>query len=611
MTRNYFKVFSSALLAFAILISCSSVSQAQEDSLSLKERLKQHIQYLASNELQGRFPGSPGDKMAADYIIGQYKRIGLKPPADGFKQVFQVPTGLEPTSESNVFFNVIIPRPGIPKDKLPKVKRNWELWKDWVPSVFSKSGTVSGELLFAGYGISAPELNYDDYAGVDANGKIVIAFTNSPDKEEEESPFAPYEGMYKKAQNAKKHGAVAILFIKIKGDSASIFDPLTNVTVGEKADIISMQVNRYSIAKFFPRKRALFPLEQRIDKKRQPESFVLPNTEVHITVGLQDKTDPTANIIGMVEGTDPALAGEYIVIGANHDHLGKVDKTIRRLFYKPTILNGADDNASGVAGLIELASAIKRRPMPRPVMFVCFGGEEMGLVGSQYFMQNPPIPKENIIAMLNLNMIGRISDDRLSIYGTDTSPLFGNILDTMQIISDLEYAGAVDNTEKGDHEIFYKANIPVLMFSTGIHEDWKGPSDTWNKIHYNGMTEVLDYIEGMVRRIGSAPKPSFNAVADIYAEKPSEAGKPGPWLGIIPETYDSELIVKGFKSGSPARRNIKRGDKILKLNDIEIKNYFDLVFAIKDMQPGETVSVEVLREEEEEPKVFEIKLGEK
>ena len=320
---NIMKTFFKYVICSAFLIMSLCLSASAQDSVIVnKEKMKEAVKFLASDELKGRFPGTEGMKAAADYIENQFKSAGLAPLSGSYRQNFNVTTALKPGDSNQVIFETVILRPGIPKEKLPKMKQPWKVGEDYVPLAFSENGTCNGELAFVGFGISAPDLNYDDYAGIDVNNKIVVMISDSPDGERKDGEFAKYSDMRYKATNARNKGAVGIIWVRIQGDSMNVFERLEYKNIGKNTGIIAIHAWRQSISKFFPKKESLISLEEEIIRTRKPKSMIIPFSTVSMRVDLKDIPSETSNIYGLIEGTDSKLKDEYIVIGAHYDHLG-------------------------------------------------------------------------------------------------------------------------------------------------------------------------------------------------------------------------------------------------------------------------------------------------
>ncbi len=576
---------------------------AQEEEKSSYERLKEHVEYLAATEMKGRFPGDDGCKKAEKYILDKFKSYGLEAPSGGYLQEFQAATGLKPGEKCNTYFDVLIPRPGLPKDMWKSRKRSWKLGEDWYPSGFSAEGTVSGKMCFVGYGITAPELEYDDYKGINVEDKICIMLTNSPEGFEMDGDFADYTGYNYKVQNAKEHGAKGIIFIKINSDSANVFNPLAMYNVKKGTGIVAIQANRTSTAYFFPRDKKLFPIEQRLMENREPESFEIPDTKCHITVDLEDKMDPTNNVVGIVKGTAPQMSQQYIVVGAHYDHIGIQELKNRVLFSKAKIYNGADDNASGTAGLLELARNIAKQPLKRSVVFAAFSGGEMDRKGAKHYLTNPAVPLENTAAMINLDMIGRMNDDRIYIFGMKSSPQFVRVIDSLEIINKINTGLSQKSIGMSDHVPFFQNGIPVMLLTTGMHEDYHTPQDIPRKIHYRGLDKNAGIAESVVRALGNGyEKPQFVKVDDITANKEPVGETKEIRIGIVPG-LDSEVegcVVKELEAGSPASKaKIKKGDIITHYNGEKVENYYWLILQMRKLDADEAAKLSVKRGEEE------------
>ncbi len=598
--KNKYHNFS--MLAFLLLFISGNFTYLYSQPIESLNRMKESVKYLASDELKGRFPGTDGIEKAAVYIEDAFKKYGLKNFNNSFRQEFKVTNALEFGTENNVVFETIIQRPGIPKDKLPRAKQNWAISQDYVPLAFTENNSVSGEIAFVGFGISAPELNYDDYAGIDVKDKIVILISDNPDISKKDSPFLQYSSIRYKATNARNKGAIGIIMVKIQGDSMNVFERPEYVNIGKNSGIVAIQAWRQSISKFFPKNQSLIELENKIVASKKPSSLILPNIYVNIQADLKDIKSSTYNIIGYVEGTDSKLKDEYIVVGAHYDHLGYGGPTSMKTGGgKPQIHNGADDNASGVASMLELAKLVAENPLKRTVIFVSFSGEEMGLLGSSYFVNHLPIELNKISTMINLDMVGRMKKNELTVFGTSTAHNLTTIIDSLDLIDTVAIIKASDAYGPSDHASFVMKNIPVLMFFTGLHEDYHKPSDDWDKINFPGMVWATNYVYSVLETLGNnAERPIFHKQEAAIPEKNTERehGYGDVWFGIIPNFEESPLGCKisGASPGSPAdKAGMKPDDIIVKINDITIKNLHDFMYEVRSHKAGDVLNVTVLR----------------
>lgn len=586
-------------------------TSAKEELNQTALNAQEHVKYLASDELEGRYPGTPGIEKAKDYILNQFKNMNLKPINGKNTQSVDVTVGYELGEGNQVYFNVIIPKPGVPIEMSRPIKKPWDLPKDWMPVSLSENGEIEAPMVFVGYGISAKDLKYDDYSGIDIKNKIAVVLSNSPDGEKQETEFAQYTSYRYKASNAREHGAIGVIFVKIQGDSANVFEPLDCDRFERNTGVIAIQVNRNRIAEYFP-KNCLYPTELEINKTRQPKSFELPNAKIHIKVALKDKIVKTDNVFGIIEGTDPKLKDEYIVVGAHYDHLGWGGPTSAYRGKKPMIHNGADDNASGVSAVIEAARAISQNPLRRSVIFVAFTAEELGILGSTAFANNPPVDIGKIVMMINLDMVGRLKDNNIHIIGTGSSPIFDSIIneldaaDTLTVIKSESPLGASDQTA------FYLKNIPSIFFFTGVHLDYHKPTDDWDKLNYPGISKVVDFLVKTLNKFGNLDeRPPFHKVIESTPPQEGSSNKSGSkvWFGIIPN-FDPEtrgMKISGASPGSPAdKAGLKENDIITKINDKEVKNLHDFTFIIREHNPGDELNVKFLRDNEEKQVIVKL-----
>ena len=586
------------LIAILFIFSSGFVL-SENDAPSLADKLKAHIKFLAGEELQGRYPATDGNDKAAEYIISHLKSIGFQPIKDKYYQEFQFLAGVECGKSSKVSFEYLVEKPGIPIEMLKPVVKNWESGTDWIPIRFSDNGSAHGELVFAGYGISSAEDKYDDYEGIDVKGKIVIVLIDSSEnKQSKNKVFAEFSELRYKARNARDHGASAVIFVKTQSDSANVFYPL-KPSMGNKAGIIVVQANRTSLAKFFPPNQQLYNIEKEINKNFKPKSFLIPKTKVTVSVDIEPIEKPVKNVVAWIKGTDPQKQDEYVVIGAHFDHLGWGAEN--SMYHgKPAIHFGADDNASGTSAIMEIAADLAKKPLRRSVLFISFNAEEEGLRGSAYYVNNPLIPLEKTIFMLNLDMVGRMSGNELNVMGTGTSSGFARLVDSLSVMDSLTVSKASDGYAPSDQSSFYSKNIPVLFMFTSLHNDYHRPTDTWDKINYEGETQVVRYAEDILRTVANSDaKPDFIKVSGP-APQDSAMRKEGygVWFGSVPnfEENATGLKISGTSAGSPAEKaGLKANDIIIKFGDKIIKNLYDLTYCLKEHQPGDVVVVRFVR----------------
>ncbi|CUU01130.1 PA domain-containing protein [Candidatus Kryptobacter tengchongensis] len=576
------------ILILAVLLSSCFYTRTTSPQIEEKD-IYFHLKYIASDELEGRRAGTRGAELASDYIAKQFKKFGLKPAGDKgtYFQYFDFVSDVKLGDSNFVSFK-------INKDE---IKLNFK--SDFVPLSFSESGKIKGDVIFAGYGITAPEQNYDDYNGIDVQGKIVMLLKGTPDGYKAHSPFEKYLPLRYKVSNAQSKGAIGIIFVDPFSEK---FEKFTYDYSAGKAGIPIIEVKNSiidNILKTCGYDFKLYDIVKRIYDSMKPNSFTINNLSVEIQTDVRYIKSKVANVIGYIEGSNPELKNEYIIIGAHYDHLGwggqgsLVPDTV-------AIHNGADDNGSGTAGLLELAEYLShnRKNLNRTLVFIAFTAEEEGTIGSGFYVKNPVFPLENTIAMINMDMIGRLKEDKLTIYGTGTSPVWNDIIEKLNSEFKFNLNLVKDGYGPSDHAQFYSKNIPVLHFFTGIHSDYHKPSDDYDKINYQGQKRILDFIAKLIFELDKAKgRPQF-----VKAE-PQQRSARGfrVTLGIVPD-YSEEvqgMKVGDVRTGTPAEKaGIKPGDVIVKLGGREIKNIYDYTYALGDFNPGDEVEIIVLRDGE-------------
>jgi len=557
-----------------------------------KEEIYEHIKYLASDKLEGRYPGSTGGTLAMDYLSKEFQTYGLTPFGDSsYIQPFDMITDLRLGEENSLVISM--------KDKSTQYKTE----KDWMPLSYSSSGKMSGYLMFVGYGITAPDLNYDDYKGMLVEGKIVVIMTNSPTSNSKDNKFSSYESIYKKIIRARDNKAAGVIVIS-DPTSDDNMPKLVYSLASKSSGIPVIKVKREYFENIFKDlKFDLKKVQENIDKNLKPESFALTNYTANVSVSLEQVKARTGNVLGYIEGSDPVLKNEVIVIGGHYDHLGWGGENSLYEGKEKKIHYGADDNASGTTGVLEIAQkfASNKTASKRSILFMCFTGEEEGLIGSAYFTNSKLFGKLNIVSMINMDMIGRMENDKLVINGTGTSSDWVKNLDGINKNYNFTMSYIPDGFGPSDQSSFYAKNIPVLFFFTGLHTDYHKPADTYDKINTTGEEKVARYVYDLVYEIANADKkPEFTKVAESN-EKKQETGPVKVYVGTIPDFSSNEegYKISGVKEGSPAEKGgIMAGDLMIKFGTKEVKNIYDYTAALGDYKPGDEVEIIVKRNNE-------------
>jgi Zn-dependent M28 family amino/carboxypeptidase len=580
------KKFSA--VAALLVTSLVAVAQQQASLEPSAARLQQDVTYLASDKLDGRRTGTAGANDAARYIANEFSRLGLRPADRNSKrylQQFPYVAGVE-LGKGNILAFGPYPRTN---DSALQVS------VDWLPLGFSTSAKVESGIVFAGFGITASELNYDDYSGLNVAGKIALALQGTPDGDNPHGQFAMLEGVRWKAVAARNAGAKAL--IVIAKDQTFTNDRSTKLnydnTAGD-AGIPVVVISRQAADKLLALSNtSLEQLEQSAAAKTPGTNKPLTG-EITLAVDVVRTEVPAYNVVGVLEGSDPVLKNENIVIGAHYDHLGRGGEGSLAA-RTGEIHHGADDNASGTAGMLELARVFSaQRPrLKRTLVFIAFGGEEEGLLGSSYYVDHPPMPLANTVAMINMDMIGRMKDRKLVIGGVGTAKEWRELIGRANTF---ELTLNEDGYGPSDHNSFYKKQVPVLFFGTGTHNDYHKPSDRFDKFNYNDEAGILSHVARIVRDVDGADQRLTYTTA--RSDSTPRTGGFRVYLGTIPNYADSTdgLLLDGIRDNSPAAKaGLKAGDRIVKIGNREVKNVYDYTFALGEMKAGEEYTVEIQR----------------
>jgi len=560
---NRFTILVAALL----LSSLAAIAQQQSLEPSAS-RLQQHISYLASDALDGRRTGTPGANDAARYVAGEFSRAGLK-PGDG--KVARKPRAIIASYLQTFPY---VGRVELGKNNALTLSNgeaisNLRPGDDWMPlGISANQKLVLTEIVSVGYGITANELNHNDYKGTYSKNQVAVIRTGTPDGDNPHGRFTTAGQLRFKVAAAQSAGVGALLIISNEDDLKN--EPLARL--------------RYDNA-------GLAAIPVVVISKPAAEKLALAK-EVTLTTDVVRAEVPAYNVVGVLEGSDPVLKNEYIVIGAHYDHLGRGgDGSLAPRAGE--IHHGADDNASGTAGLIELARIFgaQRPKLKRSLVFIAFGGEEEGLLGSNYYVNHPLVPIDKTIAMINMDMIGRMKDSKLMIGGVGTATEWRQLIGQ----SDFTLALSEDGYGPSDHSSFYIKRIPVLFFFTGTHTDYHKPSDTFDKINYNDEARVLSMVARIVRDVDAADKRLTYMTAK---SEPPRTGGFRVYLGTIPNYADTTdgLLLDGVRDDSPAAKaGLKAGDRVVKIGNHDIKNVYDYTQALGEMKAGQEYVIEVVR----------------
>jgi len=515
--KNISTTFSILVISSLIFVSCGHFGFREAiqtaDQIITPELMRKHIYTLACDSMKGRNTPSPELDSAARYISSIFKSAGLQPVNGSYFE--PVGLGIVNLGDDNYL--------KITKDGN---ESSYQIKTEFTPFDITGNKAVKASIVFVGYGITANEFNYDDYKNIDVNGKIVFLLKHEPGENDSNSVFkgtdeTVYSNLSEKVKNAIEHGAVGVLVATDPLNHTSLTprgfpwpslsksipkDALPIVLTDDlETKIPVVQVGEEVITKLFGSVEELKNIQSQIDSLFQPYSFDIKNAEASLktTINIEDKS--SQNVVGFIEGSDPKLKNEIVIIGAHYDHVGYMKQHADTVDY---IFNGADDNASGTSGVLAVAQAfgaMHTKPK-RSVLFITFTGEEKGLMGSKSYVKKPLFPLENTVAMLNIDMIGRNGKDTLFMVSEAASPDLGQI--NREVNKELGMTLIDEEKLPGgsDHMSFQSKNIPFLFYHSGLHEDLHKVSDSPEKIDYEKAAKAARLVFRTAWRVANEDK---------------------------------------------------------------------------------------------------------
>ncbi len=481
-----------------------------------------------------------------------------------------------------------------------------------MPLAYSSSGTLNAEVIFAGYGfdIDQDSLKWKDYDGMDIKDKWVMILRADPELDSTESKFIPFSELRGKILTAKDHGAAGVLvvtpvaldkedkLILLSTDNNDLTSGIPVINIKRKTANLLIQSSGFRIDS----------LEKLLNKTKQPKSFAVP-LMVDASASILLKREKTENVIGILEGNDPFLKDEYIIIGGHYDHLGFGGTgSGSRMPDTVAVHNGADDNASGTAMVIELAGKLTsvKKDLKRSIIFISFSGEEMGLLGSKYFVDHCPVDLKKVKAMFNFDMVGRFDKEKnaISVSGTGTAMESDSLVKKYEKGLSFSVTHSPDGYGPSDHASFYSSNISVFYFTTGAHTDYHTPFDDADKLNYEKEKEIGDFAFNIIKDVDDMSKPLAFKVSGSKESSGRSGRRLNVKLGIMPDFAGTEkqgLRVDGVTKDGPADKGgIKKGDIIISINGMKVRDIYEYMSRLGKLKHGQTISVEVIREEKNE-----------
>ncbi len=580
---NYFIL----LIGFAFISNAVRAQYSSEISVS---DLQKQVGFLASDSLKGRKPGTPGEVMAATYIRDCFSKAGLKLLYDNGFQKFEIVADVQPGTNNSIAFDDYKAKQGV----------------DFTPLSFSSSATLTAPVVFAGYGfdLDLDSLKWNDFKNIDVKGKWAIILRGDPEPDKPNSAFLAYGQERSKVLTAKDKGAAGVMLVSPSDlEKSDVIMHMQYDKSPSDAGIPVFSITRAMADKLLASMNyTIAALESEMKENKKPVSLYL-DPEVTATSDLVKTRVIAHNVVGLLEGSDPVLKNEYVVIGGHFDHLGMGGEgSGSRAPGEIAVHNGADDNASGTAGVIELAQKLSanQKLLKRSFIFVAFTGEEMGLLGSKEFVNKPPVDLKKVNAMINMDMIGRLNPESktISVGGTGTSVQSDSILRKLEVGRPFKVSYSTDGYGPSDHASFYSSNIPVFYFSTGAHDEYHTPADDSDMLDYAGEVAVLDMVYDLSGIVSSGERLVFREAGAKQATRGGRNLK--VTLGIVPDMVSSDnngLRVDGVRKGGPAEvAGIVKGDRIVTIEGQPVTNIYDYMARLGKLKAGQVATVEIIRE---------------
>ena len=576
-------------LGYGLFLKNSTGLSVGNSSDITEEEILEHIIFLSEDNMKGRYPGTRESRDVISYIANEWRSVGVKPAGDNcsYVQPFDIADGVEIGKETS--FSI---------DGAELI-----LGVDFTPLAFSGNGDFSSKALFAGYGFNMDkEKKWNDYDGLDVSGKWVIVMRGGPEQIHPHSIYASHASLNQKMMVARDFGASGIIFVSQESDAGLV--AFGHSTSQSKGSIPAIHLsNEMANQLFRPHGHSIASIQEKMDTSLKSVQFEMNNLELSAHIDLKEKTIRGGNVVGMIRGRDRDLRDEYIVLGAHFDHLGMGGHhTGSRKKDTTAVHNGADDNASGTAGILELSQKLfaHRNKLKRSVLFIAFDAEEKGLLGSKHFIENPTVSKENIVAMLNLDMVGRLDDSTLNVGAIGTSPFFEPLIDSLANDIEMAIGKSFSGYGPSDHASFYVNDIPVLFFFSGFHHQYHLPEDDWTLINAKGEKDILNFVYDVSIALNRvSERPLFTEAGPKEPPKRRRTG--GVTLGIIPAygggSSDEGMAIDGVstKDGPAGKAGMKKGDVLIEINGKKLLNIHEYMGRMGELKKGQKITVKVLR----------------
>jgi Zn-dependent M28 family amino/carboxypeptidase len=584
----------------AFVSLCGVAAASAQTAPTVQSPTRRHVEALASPGLEGRMAGSAGEKQAADYLVKELQRVGAKPlpgQAD-YRLAFNFTAGSKDGGST-----LTVARQGV-------AAQTFTARGEVQALSFSDNGEVSGPVVFAGYGLVVPEsqnFGYDSYQGLDVKDKIVLVFRYFPEDADQQTraTLARYSDLRYKAQAARQRGAKALAVITGPwSPNAGEVVPMTFDTALAGSGLVAASASGAVANAIFAAMpdKTVEGVQKEFDRGNpHTAGFAVPNLTVTIKAAVERQRQTGYNVVAYLPATAPADAvpKPWMVIGAHYDHLGRgsTGGSLAAKEQAGQVHAGADDNASGSAAVLAIAEALSKAPRKRHLVVAFWSGEELGLIGSNAFVTAPPVPATEMAAYLNFDMVGRSSDNKLTVQATGTSAMWPKLLEQANVAAGFDLTLQDDPYQPTDVSSFNQAGVASLAFFTGAHVDYHKPSDTADKINYEDLDRIASFASAITKRLLDLDEaPSFTKVE----QKTDSGGRAGLriFTGTIPD-YATEvkgLLLGGVIGGGPAEQaGLQKGDVIVEIAGQSIANIYDYTYALELLKIGQTTKVVYMR----------------
>jgi Zn-dependent M28 family amino/carboxypeptidase len=592
------KQLTLAMVAGCLLASAPTFSQTATSS-----RTKTHIQTLASDKFEGRLTGSPGEQLAADYLISELKRMGAKPlpGMTDFRMPFTFTAGSKDGGSTFGYKNETTGAGMIGGGSNAVLALS-----------FSDSGSVTGNVVFAGYGLVVPDsqnFGYDSYQGLDVKDKIVVVLRYFPEDADQKTRaiLARYADLRYKAQAARQRGAKGMIVVTgPRSPNAGNVVPMSFDTAIAGSGLVAVSIDGGNAGVIFKAAdKQLEAVQKELDSGNpHVAGFAIPNLQVTIEAKIIREQQTGNNVVAYLPATTPTagIVKPWVAVGAHYDHLGRggAGNSLADKAEMNQIHHGADDNASGTATVLNIADALAQQPRKRNLLIGFWSGEELGLLGSNAFVNKPPLPLDQVAAYLNFDMVGRVADNKLTVQATGTSATWPKLLEQANVAAGFDLVLQEDPYQPTDVGSFNTASVACLTFFTGAHQEYHKPSDTADKINYEDLDRVGEFASAIVKRLMDAnDAPQFTKVE----QKTDTGGRAGLRLftGTIPDyaTDVKGLLLGGVIGGGPAEQaGLQKGDVIIEIAGQSITNIYDYTYALELLKIGQPAKVVYMRDKD-------------